>query len=196
MRTSGHHAVLPTPAMESSQVKPFLLGDEMKEKPSLDYLKQRITVDIEHGIIKWVDATKFHCILNGRPAGTLRVNTRHDKAYWYIKIDGVALKRSHIVFLFATGQWPSLQIDHINGNSLDDRFMNLREATAMQNSWNHKKRAKKSEQPMGVRELPSGKFQARLTCDKRQICLGSYKTSDEAAVIYQQKRKEMFGDYA
>lgn len=32
MRTSGHHAVLPTPAMESSQVKPFLLGDEMNAK--------------------------------------------------------------------------------------------------------------------------------------------------------------------
>lgn len=165
-------------------------------KPSLEYLKTRINVDVEAGRVYWIDATKFHASLNGMEAGSPRTNSRHDKNYWYVKLDSKALKRSHLVFLFLNGRWPDLQIDHINGDSLDDRASNLREATATQNAWNHKTRRKRSTTPMGVRLLRSGKYQARIAVNKQQIVIGLFETPDMAAQAYQQKRKEFFNEYA
>lgn len=165
-------------------------------KPSIEYLKTRIKVDLELGKIYWIDATKHHKNLVGLEAGTKRAGTSNSKFYWHVKIDSIPLKRSHLVFLFANGRWPEQQIDHINGNSLDDRIENLREVTATQNAWNHKSRRKKSNLPMGVRKLTSGQYQARITCNKKQFVIGNFKTVQEASAIYQVKRKEMFGDYA
>lgn len=165
-------------------------------KPSLSYLTTRISVDVGLGIVRWIDATKKHAQLNGKEAGSPRKGTSNGKSYWHVKIDSVPLKRSHIVFLFTNGRWPSLQIDHINGNSLDDRIENLREVTPTQNAWNHKGRRKSSGLPMGIRKSPSGKYQARITCNKKVFQLGSFSSLDEAESIYKQKRKEMFGEYA
>lgn len=165
-------------------------------KPTLSYLKSRLRVDVNAGRVFWIDATKHHANLVGKEAGSARRSSDSDKSYWYVKVDSVALKRSHIVFLFATGEWPTLQIDHINGNSLDDRIENLRQATVTQNAWNHKRRRKRSTTPMGVRRVASGRFQARIAVEKKQIVIGTFATPDQAAEAYQQKRKEFFNDYA
>ncbi len=165
-------------------------------KPTLDYLKSRILVDTKSGIVTWIDATKYHKDMIGKDAGTSRKGSSNNKSYWHIKINGVAIKRSHIVFIFATGRWPDLQIDHINGNSIDDRIENLREATITQNAWNHKKRAKKSDLPMGVRKLKSGIFQARIACNKKTHVFGPFETAESASDFYKLKRKEFFNDYS
>lgn len=165
-------------------------------KPSIEYLAKRISVDANKGVARWIDATKYHSRLNGRIAGSKRLGTSSRKYYWHIKIDGIHIKRSHIVFLFANGRWPSEQIDHINGSSLDDRIENLREVNQIQNAWNHKGRTKSSGLPMGVRQLPSGKYQARITCNKKVYQIGSFCSLQQAVSAYQTKRKEMFGDYA
>jgi hypothetical protein len=164
-------------------------------KPDLQYLRTRISVDVSTGSVTWIYATKQHMGLNGKTAGT-PVTNHSGKTYWHIKVDGRAIKRSHIVFLFATGKWPSFQIDHVNGNSIDDRIGNLREATMTQNAWNHKTRAKKSTCPMGIRQLPSGRYEARITANKVQLNIGTFDTQEEAGLAYQQKRKELFGEYA
>jgi hypothetical protein len=163
--------------------------------PSLEYLRSRLTVDADSGIATWNSASKYHQNLVGKCAGSVCTN-HYGKRYVHIKIDGQAIKRSHIVFLFSNGRWPNLQIDHINGDSLDDRIANLREATATQNAWNHKKRAKSSSTGMGVRTLPSGRFQARIACNKRSFSIGSFATEAEAVSAYKKARKEFFNDFA
>lgn len=165
-------------------------------KPSLEYVTSRLSIDPISGTAVWIDATKHHAPLNGANAGTPRAN-HSGKRYWYIKIDNKAYKRSHLMFLVTHGRWPQHQIDHIDGNSLNDKASNLREATATQNAWNHKRRAKKSSLPMGVRLMPqSGRFQARIACEKKVMHLGTYATPDEAHKVYLEKRKELFGDFA
>lgn len=166
----------------------------MFERPSLAYLRTRLSVDVASGVVTWIDPSKHHRNLTGNPAGYAFGDK--GKKYWYVKVDGKPIKRSWLVFLFDTGQWPKEQLDHRNGNSLDDRRENLREATQMQNAWNHKGRRKSSALPMGVRLLPTGRYQARIACEKSFHSLGTFETVKEAAAVYQQKRKEMFGDYA
>ena len=168
----------------------------MPMKPDLNYLKTRLNVDMDAGRVYWIDATKHHANLVGHEAGTPRHTSKSGKRYWYVKVDSVALKRSHIVFLFATGKWPDLQIDHINGDSLDDRSLNLREVTHTQNAWNHKRRRKQAATPMGVRQTASGRYQARIACNKKQIVIGIFDTPQQASQAYQQKRKELFREYA
>ena len=66
-----------------------------------------------------------------------RSENRGAKNYWVITVSGVKRKRSHIVWFLETGKWPSKEsIDHINGDSHDDRFENLRECTLLENSQN------------------------------------------------------------
>lgn len=163
--------------------------------PSLDYLKTRISVDVKAGKVFWIDATKHHRNLIGMEAGCSR-KSHHGKSYWHIKIDGVAYKRAHIVFYFSNGAPCQEMVDHINGDSLDDRAANLREATATQNAWNHKKRARKTHLPMGVRSMASGKYQARIACNKKMLHLGTFDTPEQASAVYQQKRKELFNEFA
>lgn len=165
-------------------------------RPSLEYVLSRLSFDLKNGTAVWLDATKQHVGLNGKEAGTPR--TSHaGKKYWHIKIDGRPYKRSHLVFLVVNGRWPDLQVDHIDGDSLNDRPGNLREVTATQNAWNHKHRAKPSDLPMGVRLVPkSGRYQARITCNKQMHHLGAYDTPQEAHEVYRAKREELFNEYA
>lgn len=123
--------------------------------------------------------------------------SRGGKRYWVIKISRTSFKRGRLIFLAAHGRLPTPCVDHDNGDSLDDRKSNLREATVIQNAWNHKKRARRIDLPMGVRVLrESGRFQARISFHGRQIHLGAYDTPEQAHDVYLAKRKELYREWA
>lgn len=154
----------------------------------------------DDGTLTWLQPGKYHTDLVGTEAGnaiTNRPASHHNgKKYWHVQILCRKIKRSHIVFCLTHGRWPEHQIDHINGNSLDDRPCNLREATPTQNAWNHKRRAKKSPLPMGVRQAVSGRYVARIAVNKKQITIGTFDAPDAASAAYQQARIQHFGEFA
>jgi hypothetical protein len=160
---------------------------------TLEQVTERLIVDCNAGRCFWRDPSKHHPDLVGKEAGGPRAG--HCKDYWVIKIGGVAYKRAQIILFVATGEWPSDCVDHINGNSTDDRAVNLRHATPTQNAWNHRSRAKQSSLPMGVRRTRLGRFQARIGYKKRQISVGVFDTVAEAQSAYINKRKELFNDF-
>lgn len=47
-----------------------------------------------------------------------------------------------------------------------------------------------------MRLTSSGRFQARISLNKKQIHLGAYDTPQEAAAIYVAKHKELFNEFA
>ena len=53
-----------------------------------------------------------------------------------IGIKGKLYKAHRIIWAMKTGKWPTYQIDHINENPSDNRWVNLREATKSQNMMN------------------------------------------------------------
>ncbi len=152
-------------------------------------------VDMERGKLIWKKPPRNHPRLLGMEAGSPRAG--HSKTYWVIKIGRVAYRRGRLVFLAAHGHFPEPCVDHINGNSLDDRIENLREATVAENARNHKTRARRINLPMGVRVLrSSGRFQARISLDGKQFHLGAYDTPEQASAVYLAKRKELFREFA
>lgn len=160
---------------------------------SQEQLKDLFVIDAKAGQVFWRNVAKEHARLNGTEAGSLRGNS---KPYWIIKVGGRAYRRSQIVLAFVTGKWPDQCVDHINGNSLDDRGENLRHASIAENARNHKGRAKKQDTPMGVRKCPNGRFQARIAFERKTRHLGVFPTVDQANAAYMAARKELFGEYA
>ena len=161
----------------------------------VEQVLERLRFNKETGEFFWIKPSKYHLDLLGKIAGGAR-NSRRNKKYWVIKLNGKTYKRGRLVYLVTHGKWPEPCVDHINGNSLDDRPENLRQATIMENSWNHKCRKRKLSLPMGVRTNPTGTYSARIAVNKKQIHLGYFKTIEEAQSVYQAARKEMYGQFA
>jgi len=158
-----------------------------------DQLKEILVYSPKRGVFTWVNPPPQHAGLIGDEAGSAAPG---DKPYWNIQIGGRKYKRSRLAFLFMTGLYPKDCIDHINGDSLDDRWVNLREATITQNAWNHKGRKKQSDTPMGVRRLPNGKYVSRIGVNKALITLGTFSELSDAVNAYQEARSIYYGEFA
>jgi hypothetical protein len=87
-------------------------------------------------------------------------------------------------------------IDHINGNTLDNRKENLRIVTRAKNLQNSKKRSDSNFNYKGIGKR-NGKYFARIqiAVDKR-LFLGYYNTDIEAARAYDIAAKLHFGENA
>jgi hypothetical protein len=85
------------------------------------------------------------------------------------------------------------EVDHKNRNALDNRIDNIRPANRSQNSANRGR--KNRDFPRGVYPNSAG-FIARLRTGTKIYNLGTYKTKEEAALAYDKKAMETFGEYA
>jgi hypothetical protein len=83
-------------------------------------------------------------------------------------------------------------VDHVNGDRLDDRRLNLRFVTAAESSANVKARGVSGFR--GVYPM-KGKWQARGKQDGRQYHLGTYSTLEEAAQVAHLWRMENLPGY-
>lgn len=92
---------------------------------------------------------------------------------------------------------PPVVVDHINGDTLDNRKANLRICTQAQNSRNRRKIKAGRSIYKGVMPRPEhGSFKARIRIDGKLINLGSYATEKDAALAYDVAAREHFGEYA
>lgn len=86
-------------------------------------------------------------------------------------------------------------IDHINGNALDCRRKNLQSCTHQQNIRKQRHFATANSPYKGVMRFRD-KWRARITVDGKTLHLGLFKTAMDAAKAYNEKAKELFGDFA
>ena len=116
----------------------------------------------------------------------------HGKGPMYARRKGyVAGKQVTILMHRAIFNPPShLQIDHIDGDGLNNQRHNLRLATASLNQRNHHRRtATRNGLPVGV--VPSGNgYQAVLEKNNRPIRSGRFETVHEAELAYLAARAE------
>jgi len=92
-----------------------------------------------------------------------------------------------------------MQVDHINNNPLDNRRCNLRIVTNQQNQWNSRLsngRIRKNKSGYKGVWKTKPKYIAEIKKDGKKYYLGSYDTSEEAAIAYNKKAIELFGEYA
>ena len=106
-----------------------------------------------------------------------------------------AVHTHRIGWALHTGKWPARIIDHINRDPLDNRFVNLREATPSQNrantpvaKWN--KTGLKGASPWGKR------FRAQIRDNGKTVYLGMFDTPEEAHDAYRAASDRLFGEFA
>ena len=95
---------------------------------------------------------------------------------------------------FILGATKSQQVDHVNGDGLDNRKSNLRFASQAQNNANGRNRTWR-EHFRGVRPHVR-KWTAQVTFNSRAIYLGTFDTEVAAATAYDAKARELFGEFA
>jgi len=89
------------------------------------------------------------------------------------------------------------QIDHKNGNGLDNRRSNLRFANVQQNRMNSKKQNRFSSRYKGVHYYKHARqWKAQIRYNGIQLYLGYYRVETDAAKVYDQKAKKLFGEFA
>lgn len=90
-----------------------------------------------------------------------------------------------------------LQVDHISGDTLDNRKANLRKVTPAQNRMNAKLRKDNKSGYKGVYcEEKSQTWRAYIRVDGRLITLGFTKTKEEARELRKQAEIEYQGQYS
>lgn len=87
------------------------------------------------------------------------------------------------------------QVDHINGNGLDNRRCNLRAATPGQNMANRPRRRDNRTGFKGVHRSGPG-FSAQIKSKGVRTYLGYYKTADAAARAYDWAALQIHGPFA
>lgn len=86
-------------------------------------------------------------------------------------------------------------VDHINGDTLDNRRSNLRICTFGQNVVNNKTRNNQVGYK-GVYVGYKGKFRAMICSKGKRIWLGEHPTAKCAARVYNEAAKKYHGEYA
>lgn len=111
-----------------------------------------------------------------------------------IKVKGIH-KKLHRLFMNTLD--PKIQVDHINGNQLDNRRSNLRCCNNQLNSRNRSNRINSRVPYKGVTVTKEDNYMARIQIDiDVRLCLGTYTTPEEAALIYDQAALLYFGTFA
>lgn len=147
------------------------------------------------GKLFWLNPPPEHAEKRGLEAGYINRGARGNKDYWQVRLNGRTYKRSRVVFYMTHGRWPEPVVDHINGDSLDDRPENLREATVLENCRNKGPYRKRSNLPRGVSAYRYG-YRAQITINGKREVLGFYLNKWLAAIAYEARRLEAFGDFA
>jgi len=161
----------------------------MKPLPSIQELREAISYDPITGICSWKE----------RPRQQFKSDWIHK--WWNLRFSGKEIKticgtkkRKHIgtkfnccslkihraIWAIQTGEWPN-HIDHKDGDSLNNKWENLRNGTVSDNMKN-KKKYKPRELPTGVYFSSNGKkYWAEIQCNKNRHQLGYFDSLEDAA---------------
>ncbi len=102
-----------------------------------------------------------------------------------------------VAFKIMTGNWPKLDIDHVNGNPSDNRWVNLREATDTQNQANAKKRKDNTTGLKGVAfHKATKKWRAQISHNGKDKWLGHRDCPAAAHFLYIIAADKQSGEFA
>jgi len=101
--------------------------------------------------------------------------------------------RMHRVIM---GAEPGQQVDHKNGNGLDNRRSNLRIASHSQNGANRRRQRNNTSGFPGVSwHIRRKKWQVRIKVNQKQIYLGIFDDLSTAVAKYNNTARDLFGDF-
>ena len=139
-----------------------------------DKLKQLLDYNPETGVFTWV-VRKARCIHIGDVAGG------NCHGYIRINISGDIYAAHRLACLWMTGDWPADQVDHINHDRSDNRWVNLRQVSQVTNLKNQSLYKNNTCGVTGVYWAENRKkYEASIRVDKKLIHIGRYSLLSDA----------------
>lgn len=127
----------------------------------------------------------------GERAGYLDVHN-----YWRVVIDYKKYYVHHLVWFYVHGEWPSSELDHIDGNSMNNAPANLRLCNRTQNNCNRKRR------PTGESGLRGAyldkrnlQWHSQIQFGSQSYFLGNFDTPKEAHEAFEYAAKKLHGEF-
>ena len=182
------------------------MGGDMRQRnsPSISEARKYITYDPITGVLRWRarspemfyksnrDADGAAKAFNAKWAGKPALNRVTEKGYFAGKVCGVCVRAHRVAWALHYGEWPEMDLDHIDGNPQNNAIANLREVTRSENSRNMKVYRTNSSGVHGVGMHSCGKWRARIAPRRgaRSIHLGLFNTKEEAIAARKKAEKE------
>jgi hypothetical protein len=154
------------------------------------------SIPLDRGLFAIIDSCEYEKISKNRYIAKRGRNT------WYaIRYTNESDKPDkNIIFMHneIMGEKEGYEVDHKNNNGLDNRHINLRHATHIQNLQNQRRNGNESSKYKGVRFM-NNRWVARITINKKLIHLGTFKGEGgeiEAARCYDRAAIQHYGEFA
>jgi hypothetical protein len=161
-------------------------------------LKSLLHYDPVTGVFTWLprQSKSFNTQKAGKEAGTIKVQGRHECRR--INVGGKLYYAHRLAWLYVHGKFPDDEIDHINGNALDNRMINMRDVSKVENCRNMPHRSASNSKLLGVtwnNQYSMWKVQIadRHPTRKGRKFIGHFRDFFEACCA--RKRAELFYNY-
>jgi len=132
----------------------------------------------EDGRLWWINYVRRPS-WNGREAGNNTAN-----GYRKIKFRGQQLLTHRVAWLLYYGVWPKGDIDHIDGNPLNNRIGNLRDVSRRTNLQNQVHAQARDPARLVGATRKNGKWMAQININGKSKYLGLFTTAHEAHKVY------------
>jgi hypothetical protein len=176
---------------------PYRVMAKSMPLPDLLVLVQLLSYDPESGHFHWKKSISKQKA--GTKAGGITTAKRGlGKSYLQIRINGKQYLAHRLAWLMQTGEDPlHYQVDHIDGNGLNNSFANLRLATKEQNAQNSAIRKTNTSGMKGAFfHKPSGCWLSAISVNGKRFYLGQFKTAEQAHDAYCKAAAELHGEFA
>lgn len=114
------------------------------------------------------------------------------EGYRQVRINRKVYSSHRLAWFFINGKWPNGEIDHINGNRLDNKASNLRVVDRSVNSQN-KRSAMKNNKSCGLLGVTWNKqhkkWQSKIMVNKKSHHVGLFDCPEEAHSAYLRKKR-------
>jgi hypothetical protein len=152
-------------------------------------LREMLDYDPENGFFRW--KIRWKRVRIGQLAGV------SGPRYARIMLGQRRFYAHRLAWLYVYGVWPQHEIDHIDGDRLNNRISNLREATSSENKRNTRKRSNNTSGFKGVSFDKSKKlWTAQIATNRKYIHIGRFKTPEAAYEAYCAAAERLHGDFA
>lgn len=153
-----------------------------------------LSYDPHSGVFKW----KYAYGPGGKPLPE-SVGFLSDGGYIRIGTNRKGVQAHRLAYRFMTGNDvpKGYEIDHINGDRADNRWINLRLVTRSQNNMNAVIRSNNTSGVKGVSfDRRRGLWSAEIKVNGKKTFLGRFATIEEAAARRKKYEDELFGEYS